>query len=56
MKIGDKVSFIDEVYNKRRYGIIQKFNADGTKAVVNVTKKFTRAWMQLDKLELLKED
>lgn len=53
MKIGDKVSFIDAVYFKRRFGIIKKFNADGTKAMVNVTNKYTNAWMRLDKLELV---
>ena len=52
MKIGDKVSFIDAVYFKRRFGIIKKFNADGTKAMVNVTNKYTNSWMRVEDLKV----
>lgn len=55
MRIGDKVSFIDETYSKRRYGFIKRLNNDGTKAVVSVTGKYTHAWIKVEKLELVTE-
>lgn len=55
MKIGDNVSWMDRTYFRIRKGIVQRISNDGSKALVSVTGKFSKAWIKTEYLNVINE-
>jgi hypothetical protein len=56
MNIGDRVYFTDKISGTPEIGTIRKLSADGTKALVDVSHKYSRQWMKIDQLERINND